>query len=62
MNADQILKIIQLILVLEPAAFQLVASLVQGVAGKSDVDILASDASSWASIVATAHLAAQPPK
>jgi len=60
-NAASILSVLKIILTLEPAAFGLVQSLVQGVAGKSDADILASDASDWTSIVATAHAAAQPP-
>jgi len=40
---------------LEPIAFNLVLSLVRGLKGKSDADILASDATDWSSIVATAH-------
>lgn len=46
---------------LEPIAFGLVAALVQGLKGKSDADILAGDAGDWASIITTAHAAAQPP-
>lgn len=61
MNPAAILNVVQLVLTLEPAAFGLVESLVKGVAGKSDADILTADASSWTSIVATAHAAAQPP-
>jgi hypothetical protein len=44
---------------LEPIAFQLVQSLIQGLKGKSDADILAADATDWTAIVATAHAEAQ---
>jgi hypothetical protein len=44
---------------LEPIAFQLVQSLIAGLQGKSDADVLAGDATDWASIVATAHAEAQ---
>ena len=40
---------------LEPIAFSLVVALVNGLKGKSDAEILASDATDWASIVAQAH-------
>ncbi len=46
---------------LEPIAFSLVTSLIHGLQGKSDADILAADATDWTSIIATAHAAAQPP-
>jgi hypothetical protein len=45
---------------LEPIAFGLVQSLIHGLSGKSDADILAADATDLAAIVATAHAAAQP--
>jgi hypothetical protein len=44
---------------LEPIAFQLVQSLIQGLKGKTDEEILAGDSTDWASIVATAHAEAQ---
>ena len=47
---------------LEPIAFSLVAALVDKLKGKSDADILASDAADWADVIVTAHAAAQPPK
>ena len=43
---------------LEPIAFGLVASLVSGLKGKSDADILAGDATDLAAIVTAAHAAA----
>ena len=47
---------------LEPIAFGLVASLIHGLQGKTDAEILAGDASDWAAIVSEAHDAAsQPP-
>lgn len=44
---------------LEPIAFSLVASLIAGLRGKTDAEVLAADASDWTSIVATAHAEAQ---
>jgi hypothetical protein len=44
---------------LEPIAFDLVAKLVHGLAGKTDAEVLAADASDWTSIIATAHKEAQ---
>lgn len=44
---------------LEPVAFSLVASLIHGLQGKTDAEVLAADASDWTSIVATAHAEAQ---
>jgi hypothetical protein len=44
---------------LEPIAFSLVASLVAGLKGKSDADVLAADSTSLAAIIATAHAEAQ---
>ena len=46
---------------LEPIAVGLVTSLINGLKGKTDAEILATDASDWADIVAIAHSAAQPP-
>jgi hypothetical protein len=46
---------------LEPIAFGLVASLIHGLQGKTDAEVLAADATDWATIVTTAHAAAQPP-
>jgi hypothetical protein len=43
---------------LEPIAFSLVQSLVAGLKGKSDADILAADATDWTDIIAKAHSAA----
>jgi hypothetical protein len=40
---------------LEPIALGLVMSLVRGLKGKSDAEILQGDAADWASIVSTAH-------
>jgi hypothetical protein len=47
---------------LEPIAVGLVTSLISGLKGKTDAEILAADASDWAAIVSEAHDAAsQPP-
>ena len=46
---------------LEPIAFGLVKALVQGLRGKTDAEILASDSADWAAIVATAHAEANTP-
>jgi len=54
-SASGAVAIIQEIAMLEPIAFNLVASLVRGLKGKSDADILASDATDLSSIVAIAH-------
>jgi hypothetical protein len=58
-TAAGVLGVIQLITTLEPAAFNLIASLARGLAGKSDAEVLAADAGDWAQIVATAHATQQ---
>lgn len=60
MNIQVLLAILNGAAELEPVAAQLVLSLVQGLQGKSDADILTGDAAVWAQIVVTAHQAAQP--
>jgi|HubBroStandDraft_1064217.scaffolds.fasta_scaffold06463_1 hypothetical protein len=40
---------------LEPIAFALVASLVRGLQGKSDAEVLAADSTALAEIIATAQ-------
>jgi hypothetical protein len=46
---------------LEPIAVGLVTSLINGLKGKTDAEVLATDANDWGEIVAIAHAAAQPP-
>ncbi len=59
-TAAGIIAILNEIATLEPIAFSLVASLVHGLQGKTDAEVLAADANDWASIVALAHAEAQP--
>lgn len=54
-SAAGVIAIIGEIAQLEPIAFGLVVSLIQGLKGKTDAEILAGDASDWSDIVATAH-------
>ena len=42
---------------LEPVAFGLVKALIDGLKGKSDAEVLASDALDWSLIVERAHAA-----
>jgi len=56
------IAILQEIANLEPIAFQLIASLVHGLQGKSDADVLAADSAALTSIIATAQAAAAAPK
>jgi len=58
-SAAGAIAIIGEIAALEPIAFSLVQSLVRGLKGKSDADILAADAADWSTIIATAHAEAQ---
>ena len=46
---------------LEPIAVGLVTSLIGGLKGKTDAEVLAADSDDWGQIVATAHQAAQGP-
>lgn len=55
MKPTEVLAILGEALQLEPIAFGLVASLIQGLKGKTDAEVLAGDASDWAQIVALAH-------
>lgn len=55
MTPAAILAILSEALQLEPVAFGLVASLISGLKGKTDAEVLAGDASDWAQIVALAH-------
>jgi uncharacterized membrane protein len=59
MTAATLIALLNQIATLEPVAFSLVKSLITGLMGKSDADILAGDASDWMTIIATAHAAAQ---
>ncbi len=61
MTAEALLAILNELITLEPAAVNLVESLIAGLQGKSDTEILATDADDWASIVAIAHQAQQTP-
>jgi hypothetical protein len=61
MTAAALLAILNQLITLEPAAVNLVQSLIAGLQGKSDAEILAGDAADWAAIVVAAHAAAQPP-
>lgn len=54
-DAANALQIIGIITTLEPAAFALVAALAAKLNGKSDAEVLAEDADTWTSVVATAH-------
>jgi len=54
-SAARAIAIIGEIAQLEPIAFGLVMSLVNGLKGKSDADILAGDAGEWTDIIAKAH-------
>lgn len=56
-----VLSILQIVLTLEPAALNLVLSLVQGLSGKADAEVLAADSSTWATILANAKAAQQAP-
>jgi hypothetical protein len=60
-TTSTVLSILQIVLTLEPAALQLVLSLVNGLSGKTDAEILAADSSTWATILANAKVASQPP-
>jgi hypothetical protein len=61
MTAAALLAILNQLITLEPAAVNLVQSLIAGLQGKSDAEILAGDATDWANIVIQAHQAQQPP-
>jgi len=45
---------------LEPVALGLVLGLIRGLKGKTDSELLAGDATDWATILATAQAAQQP--
>lgn len=55
MNPAVILALVSEALQLEPVAFGMVQSLINGLKGKTDAEVLAGDATDWAAIVATAH-------
>jgi hypothetical protein len=61
MTAAALLAILNELITLEPAALGLVTSLIAGLKGKSDAEILAGDSSDWAQIIIVAHQAQQPP-
>ena len=61
MTGAALVALLNELITLEPAAVNLVTSLIKGLQGKSDAEILAGDASDWAGIVAEAHIAQQPP-
>ena len=61
MTAAALLAILNELITLAPSAVNLVTSLIEGLKGKTDADILAGDANDWATIVLIAHQAQQPP-
>ena len=61
MTAAALAALINELITLEPAAVNLVSSLIKGLQGKSDAEILAADGTDWGLIVVTAHNAAQKP-
>ena len=62
MTGAALVALINELITLEPAAVGLVSSLIKGLQGKSDSEILSADAQAWAGIIVAAHGAAQPPK
>lgn len=62
MTAAALAALINELITLEPAAVNLVESLIAGLQGKSDAEVLAADSSDWAQIIIIAHQAQQPPK
>jgi hypothetical protein len=60
MTTQALLAILNELILLEPAALNLVTSLIAGLKGKSDAEVLAGDANDWASIIIAAHEAQQP--
>ena len=60
MTAAALAALINELITLEPAAVNLVESLIAGLQGKSDAEILAGDANDWADIIIVAHQAQQP--
>jgi hypothetical protein len=61
MNVQTLLNILNGVAELEPVAAGLVLSLINGLKGKSDAEILQGDATVWAAIVTSAHAQLQPP-
>ena len=61
MTAAELIALLTQIAQLSPVAVNLVQELIAGLKGKSDAEILASDADGWAAIIIEAHKQQQPP-
>jgi hypothetical protein len=55
MTVEMLVKILQEAAQLEPVGAQLVMALINKLKGKSDQEVLATDATDWAAIIVTAH-------
>lgn len=59
MTAAALIALLNELTTLEPIAFGLVTSLIHGLQGQTDAQILAADSSTLTAIIATAHAEAQ---